>query len=251
MKRNTIESWATFKTTFEEFFVSADIEEAWWNELENIEQGDMTTNDLQLTLEELFQRLNIAEDKMKRRYLLKSLNPELAYEVEKEATMDYSRTIRFIKKAEMLNNKYQHIKNTKKNLENKNILLTKKENNVTKPKKNLLLTNLQEEDHQEESDQSIRDSLSSLAENFKILQVFLVNQQQQYQQQPHQQQYQQQPQQRQYQQQYPQQQYQQQQYQQQPMTRHFACYNCGENGHMSRHCPNREVYQESGKDSGQ
>ncbi|ORZ07195.1 hypothetical protein BCR42DRAFT_442906 [Absidia repens] len=175
-----------FQEKFSRIFVSADVEESWWTELENIKQGEGSVNELQLTLEELFTRLDVTDDKTKKRHLLKSLKPELAYEVEKEGLKGYGETMKFVKKAEMLFYKHQNFK-------------------------------------KEDSEFSMKDSMDSLVENFKSLQVFLVNQQQQ-QQHPGQQ---------------PRPDQQHQYYQRQPMAR-FVCYNCGDEGHMSRHCPNRE-----------
>jgi hypothetical protein len=51
---------------------------------------------------------------MRRRYLLKALNPDLAYEVEKEGIINYLEIIKFVRKAEQLFNKYKKDKNSKK-----------------------------------------------------------------------------------------------------------------------------------------
>ncbi|ORZ04740.1 hypothetical protein BCR42DRAFT_444033 [Absidia repens] len=117
MEKASIKDWSEFKKSFQEFFISADIDESWWAELENVKQGEVSVNELQLTLEKLFVRLEITDDKIKKRYLLKSLEPELEYEVEKEGPKAYGETMKFMKKAEMLFYSEPSNMNPNKNIE--------------------------------------------------------------------------------------------------------------------------------------
>jgi hypothetical protein len=234
MEKPNIKTWTAFKNNFQEFFISADIEEAWWSELESTKQGTASVNELQLVLEELFSRLSISDSTTKKRYLLKALNPKLAYEVERNGTTDYLSTIKNVKKAETLLNKY-HFKNEE----------IKKNQEMNKKKENLhLLTNTSSgNETKSTTDNSIQDSLTSLADNFNNLRIFLVNQQQQQQQQQQQPQYS--------------------QYQAHPNNNHYSnnqqrygegynCYNCGGPGHLSRNCPEKhQVNETAGKGRGQ
>ncbi|ORZ06649.1 hypothetical protein BCR42DRAFT_426892 [Absidia repens] len=90
----------------DEVFVSDQIQDEWWNELENMKQGERTVAQLQLHLEELFIRLSLQDNTTKKRYLLKSLEPSLAYEVEKAKTISFLTTIQEAKRIESLKNKY-------------------------------------------------------------------------------------------------------------------------------------------------
>lgn len=126
MEKPNIKTWPKFKEKFQEFFVSPDIEDAFWTELENTKQGTASVNELQLILEELFSRLSISDGATKRRYLLKSLNPQLAYEVEREGTCDYLTTLKNVKRAEQLINKYKNQIDDKKHDKNEENLIKKK-----------------------------------------------------------------------------------------------------------------------------
>jgi hypothetical protein len=106
MENKNVKTWDEFKNKFEEFFVSDQTTDAWWNELETVKQGTRTVAQLQLHLEELFTRLSLTDNNMKKRYLLKSLEPSLAYEVERARTTSFLSTIQEAKRIESLKSKY-------------------------------------------------------------------------------------------------------------------------------------------------
>jgi hypothetical protein len=114
MVQDKIDTWSEFEDEFESFFVSEETRDCWWNELEGLKQGSMTVGEVQLQLEELFTRLDIKEDKMKKRYLVKVLNKELAYEVERSRPSSFVDTIKEAKRVEALTNKYKDDQQTRK-----------------------------------------------------------------------------------------------------------------------------------------
>ncbi|KAF7721389.1 hypothetical protein EC973_004803 [Apophysomyces ossiformis] len=95
-----------FKREFEDFFVSEDICEAWWTELETTVQGDKMVSKLQLYLEELFVRLEVRDNTTCKQRFVKALHPELAYEVERTKLSSYESVVNEAKRIETLMGKY-------------------------------------------------------------------------------------------------------------------------------------------------
>jgi hypothetical protein len=225
MIQSKVKTWDEFEVEFESFFVSEETRECWWSELEGLRQGSMTVGEVQLQLEELFTRLEIKEDTMKKRYLVKALNKEMAYEVERSRPSSFVDTIKEAKRVEALTNKYK--------------------NDQPARKPPTYLTSAPSNYSRFDSSVSSASTMDRLAEDFtNALKIHMaklqpVGQQQQQQQQqcgydnraqgPRQ------------------------EYDGPP-----KCYTCNEYGHIGRYCPNRNHYngppsqqQHSGKGQGQ
>ncbi|OAD71996.1 hypothetical protein PHYBLDRAFT_146976 [Phycomyces blakesleeanus NRRL 1555(-)] len=76
--------WEVFSKEFKKQFVSQQMKDVRWTEIEETRQGSgQTVGKVALHLQELFGLVTLSNKAQKIRILLKALRPEIAYEIEK------------------------------------------------------------------------------------------------------------------------------------------------------------------------
>ncbi|SAL98364.1 hypothetical protein [Absidia glauca] len=160
---NNITNWASFKVEFEEFFVSEGVKDNWRYDLDNLKQGDMTVNELQIQLEELFTCLKITDDATKKKHLFSALDPVMAYEVGKLRPISFAVAIQDARQMEVLKNR----------LHNSHGLAQPKQNDNMAPPSQRSVP------YEASAIQSAEDSLEMMNRNFKSLKIHLAQHPQQ------------------------------------------------------------------------
>ncbi|KAG2190967.1 hypothetical protein INT47_007112 [Mucor saturninus] len=104
-----IVTWEKFVEEFKKQFAARHMEDIWWNEIEQIRQGQgQSVGDVALRLQELFGLVALSNESQKVRILLKALREEVAYEVEKMGVpRSWNDLVNMATKVETVEEKYR------------------------------------------------------------------------------------------------------------------------------------------------
>lgn len=108
MVEDKVATWAQFEEMFRTRFAGKDKHHIWWNKVEGRKQmtGE-TVDEVANDLKEYFELLDVSDDGIRVRHLLKALRESISYELEQRAVLGkYEDVVQEARKLEVVQNKY-------------------------------------------------------------------------------------------------------------------------------------------------
>lgn len=108
MVEDNVTSWAQFEEMFRARFAGKDKQHIWWNKIEGRKQmtGE-TVDEVANDLKEYFELLDVSDDGIRIRHLLKALRESISYELEQRTVLGkYEEVVQEARKLEVVQNKY-------------------------------------------------------------------------------------------------------------------------------------------------
>lgn len=108
MVEDDVADWAQFERMFRARFAGKDKHHIWWHKIESRQQmAGETVDEVANDLKEYFELLEVVDDGIRIRHLLKALRESISYELEQRATLStYEEVVREARKLEMVQSKY-------------------------------------------------------------------------------------------------------------------------------------------------
>ncbi|CDS11838.1 hypothetical protein LRAMOSA11482 [Lichtheimia ramosa] len=108
MVEDDVADWAQFERMFRARFAGKDKHHIWWHKIESRQQmAGETVDEVANDLKEYFELLEVVDDGIRIRHLLKALHESISYELEQRATLStYEEVVREARKLEMVQSKY-------------------------------------------------------------------------------------------------------------------------------------------------
>lgn len=108
MVEDRVSTWSQFEEQFRARFAGKDKQHIWWNKVESRQQmAGETVDEVANDLKEYFELLDVVDDGIRIRHLLKALRESISYELEQRAALStYEEVVREARKLEMVQNKY-------------------------------------------------------------------------------------------------------------------------------------------------
>lgn len=108
MNEDETNDWSKFTQAFKKQFIVGANLDSYWDELDSIKQGGgQTVGDVAFKLQELFTILGIKQEPFKIRIFIRTLNPEVAAQVETRGPYDsFKDALAFARKIEVIRKKY-------------------------------------------------------------------------------------------------------------------------------------------------
>lgn len=108
MVEDDVADWTQFERMFRARFAGKDKHHIWWNKVESRQQlAGETVDEVANDLKEYFELLDVKDDGIRIRHLLKALRESISYELEQRAALSkYEEVVQEARKLEVVQNKY-------------------------------------------------------------------------------------------------------------------------------------------------